>query len=197
MPKDTRTITPADIMPMSQYAKIRGGHRRELVEVKRRRRVHVGPHVTLYFENFDTMWAQVQEMLYIERGGDEQIEGELAAYNPLIPKGRELVATMMIEIEDEGVRRRTLASLGHIENMVSLSFAGHTVTAVPEADTERTTPEGKTSSVHFLHFPFTPDQVAAFAAKGTQVTLGITHPKYGHLAILPEESRAALAADFS
>ncbi len=197
MPRDARSITPADIMPMSQYAKIRAAHRRKLVGVKRRRRLHVGPHVTLYFENYDTMWAQVQEMLYIERGGDEQIEGELLAYNPLIPKGNELVATMMIEIEDEGVRRRTLAGLGHIETMVSLGFAGHTVTAVPEDDTERTTPEGKTSSVHFLHFTFTPDQAAAFRAQDTQVTLGITHPKYGHLAILPEESRASLAADFN
>jgi len=197
MSKETRAITPADIMPMSQYTKIRGEHRRKLVEVKRQRRVHVGPHVTLYFENYDTMWAQVQEMLYIERGGDEQIEGELEAYNPLIPKGQELVATMMIEIEDEGVRRRTLAGLGHIETMVSLSFAGHTVTATPEEDMERTTEEGKTSSVHFLHFPFTAAQVAAFNAAGTQVTLGITHPKYGHLAILPESTRASLAADFA
>lgn len=196
MSKEQRTISPADIMPMSQYTKVRVEHRRNLVDLKRRRRCHVGPHVTFYFENYDTMWAQVQEMLYIERGGDEQIEGELAAYNPLIPNGRELVATMMIEIEDEGVRRRTLASLGHIETMVSLSFAGHTVTAVPEDDVERTTPEGKTSSVHFLRFPFAPEQIAAFRTIGAQVTLGITHSKYGHLAILAEETRAALAADF-
>ncbi|MGE4062380.1 MAG: DUF3501 family protein [Rhodospirillaceae bacterium] len=197
MSKEARIITPADIMPMSQYGKIRGEHRRKLVEVKRQRRHHIGPYVTLFFENYDTMWAQVQEMLYIERGGDEQIEGELSAYNPLIPKGQELVATMMIEIEDEAVRRRTLANLGHIETMVSLSFAGHTVTAAPEDDMERTTPEGKTSSVHFLHFSFTPEQIAAFKAKGTQVTLGITHPRYGHLTILSEESRASLAADFT
>ncbi|MGE3335853.1 MAG: DUF3501 family protein [Rhodospirillaceae bacterium] len=197
MSKEQRRISPADIMPMSQYTKIRAEHRRKLVDVKRARRLHVGPHVTLYFESYDTMWAQVQEMLYIERGGDEQIEGELSAYNPLIPQGNELVATMMIEIEDEGVRRRTLAGLGHIEMMVSLSFAGQTVTAVPEDDLDRTTPEGKTSSVHFLHFTFTPEQIAAFRAPGTQVTLGITHPKYGHLAILPEESRASLAADFA
>ncbi len=197
MSREQRHITPADIMPMSQYTKIRADHRRKLVDVKRQRRIHVGPHVTLYFENYDTMWAQVQEMLYIERGGDEQIEGELSAYNPLIPQGKELVATMMIEIEDEGVRRRTLASLGHVETMVSLSFAGHQVTAVPEDDMERTTPEGKTSSVHFLHFTFTPEQVAAFRTPGTQVTLGITHPRYGHLAILSEDSRASLAADFA
>ncbi len=196
MPKDQRVITPADIMPMFQYSKIRVEHRRSLVQVKRARRIHIGPHVTLYFENYDTMWAQVQEMLYIERGGEEQIDGELSAYNPLIPQGEELVATMMIEIEDEGVRRRTLAGLGHVEMMVALSFAGHTVKGVPEDDIERTTAEGKTSSVHFLHFVFTPEQIAAFRAPGTQVTLGITHPKYGHLAILSEDSRASLAGDF-
>ena len=192
-----RHITPADIMPMAEYGKIRREHRRKLVEVKRKRRVHIGPHVSLYFENFDTMWAQVHEMLFIERGGDEQLEGELAAYNPLIPQGAELVATMMIEIEGENVRKRILASLGHIEDMVQLGFAGHTVKGVPEADLDRTTEEGKTSSVHFLHFAFTPEQVAAFKVPGTQIVAGITHAKYGHMAILPEESRAALAEDFA
>jgi hypothetical protein len=192
-----RHITAADIMPMAEYGKIRREHRRKLVEMKRKRRVHIGPHVSLYFENFDTMWAQVHEMLFIERGGDEQLEGELAAYNPLIPQGLELVATMMIEIEDEAVRRRILASLGYVEDMVQLSFKGHTVKAVPEADIDRTTEEGKTSSVHFLHFTFTKEQVAAFKTPGTQVIAGITHPQYGHMAALPEESRAALAQDFA
>ena len=191
----TRQITRADIMPMADYGKIRREHRRKLVETKRKRRVHIGPHVSLYFENFDTMWAQVHEMLFIERGGEEQIEGELAAYNPLIPQGTELVATMMIEIEDEAVRRRVLASLGHVEDMVQLTFAGHTVKAVPEADLDRTTAEGKTSSVHFLHFAFTPAQAAAFTTAGTQVIAGISHPQYGHMAMLPEESRASLAED--
>ena len=193
----SRAITPADIMPMAEYGKIRREQRRKLVETKRKRRAHIGNHVSLYFENYATMWTQVHEMLFIERGGDGQLEGELSAYNPLIPQGAELVATMMIEIEDEGVRRRTLAAVGHIENMVSLSFAGHTVTAVPEADLDRTTDEGKTSSVHFLHFAFTPEQVAAFRQTGTQVIAGIAHPKCGHMTMLPEESRAALAEDFA
>ena len=192
-----REITRADLMPMADYAKIRREHRRNLVEVKRKRRAHIGPHISLTFENFATMWAQVHEMLFIERGGDDQIEGELTAYNPLIPQGAELVATMMIEIEDEGVRRRTLASLGHVEDMVEFRFAGHTVKGVPEDDLDRTTAEGKTSSVHFLHFAFTPAQVKAFTVPGTEVVLAITHPRYGHMALLPEESRAALADDFA
>ncbi len=192
-----RAITRADIMPMEEYAKIRRAHRKQLVEIKRSRRVHIGPHVSLYFENYDTMWAQVQEMLYIERGGEEQIEGELSAYNPLIPQGRELVATMMIEIEDEATRRRILATLGHIEDALQITFAGHTVKGVPEDDLDRTTEEGKTSSVHFLHFTFTPEQAAAFNTPGMQVVVGITHPRYGHMALLPEASRAALAADLA
>ena len=195
MTTQRREITRADLMPVADYAKIRRQHRRKLVDLKQKRRVHIGPSITLYFENYDTMWAQVHEMLYIEAGGEGQIEGELSAYNPLIPQGSELVATMMIEIEDEGVRRRTLAGLGHVEDMVYFSFAGHIVKGVPEDDIDRTTPDGKTSSVHFLHFPFTPDQAAAFRAVGTQVVVGISHANYGHMAALPEASRAALAGD--
>ncbi len=195
MPLEQRVITTTDIMPMAAYGKIRREHRRKLVEVKRKRRVHIGPHVSLYFENYDTMWAQVHEMLFIEQGGDAQLEGELAAYNPLIPQGKELIATMMIEIEDEGLRRRTLAQLGHIEDSVQLRFAGHTVKAVPEADLDRTTEEGKTSSVHFLHFKLTPAQIVDFKKMGVEVTVAIAHPAYGHMALLSDDSRAALGAD--
>ncbi|MBX7198805.1 MAG: DUF3501 family protein [Rhodospirillaceae bacterium] len=197
MTPQRREITRADLMPLPEYAKIRREHRRKLVDVKQKRRVHIGPSITLYFENYDTMWAQVQEMLYIEQGGEEQIEGELSAYNPLIPQGSELVATMMIEIEDETVRRRTLARLGHVEDMVYLSFAGHTVKGVPENDIDRTTPDGKTSSVHFLHFAFTPEQAKAFRTPGTQIIVGISHANYGHMAALPDAHRAALAEDLT
>lgn len=192
-----REITRADLIPMADYAKIRREHRRKLVDLKQKRRIHIGPHITLYFENYDTMWAQVQEMLYIERGGEEQVEGELSAYNPLIPQGAELVATMMIEIEDEGVRRRVLGTLGHVEDTVYVSFAGHTVKGVPEDDLDRTTADGKTSSVHFLHFPFTPEQAKAFQTEGTHVIAGISHANYGHMAAVPEASRAALAEDLA
>ena len=188
-------ITPADIMTTAEYAKIRRDHRRKLVTVKQNRRVHIGPYITLYFENYDTMWAQVQEMLYIEGGGPEQLEGELAAYNPLIPKGNELVSTMMIEIEDETLRRTMLARMGHVETMVSLSFAGQVVKGEPEADLDRTTDEGKTSSVHFLHFSFTAEQAEAFRKANTQVVVGVNHPNYGHMAVMPETTRAALAED--
>lgn len=190
-----RQITPADIMPLADYAKIRHEHRRKLVQVKKNRRLEVGPFATFLFENYDTMWAQVQEMLYIEKGGEGQLEGELEAYNPLIPQGREVVATMLIQIEDEIKRARILATLGHIEDTIALTFAGETVKAIPEQDTERTTAEGKTSSVHFLHFPMTDAQAAKFKTAGTQVLLGISHTNYGHIAVMPEAVRAALAND--
>ncbi|MBM3512737.1 MAG: DUF3501 family protein [Alphaproteobacteria bacterium] len=191
----TRLITRADLMPMAEYGKIRREHRRKLVEIKAKRRLLVGPFATFHFENYDTMWAQVHEMLLVEKGGEEQIEGELAAYNPLIPQGRDLCATMLIEIEDELKRRRVLAGLGHIENSISLSFAGETVAGVPTDDTERTTPDGKASAVHFLHFRFTDSQVAKFRTPGTQIVLGIAHPNYSHMVVMPDAMRESLSTD--
>jgi len=191
-----RAITRADILPMADYAKVRKERRAAVVLEKRQRRIEVGPFATFHFESYATMWLQVHEMLYIEKGGEAQIADELAAYNPLIPQGSELVATFMIEIEDADRRARELAKLGGIEQTVSLSFAGETIRAVPEDDIERTKADGKTSSVHFLHFPFGAAAIAAFRAPGTQVMLGVAHPNYGHIAVLPEATRALLAQDF-
>jgi hypothetical protein len=196
MPREARRIERGDILSPETYAQRRSELRKDLVAKKRDRRLAIGPVVMLYFESFDTMLGQVQEMLHIEKGGEAQIEDELRAYNPLIPQGRELVATMMIEIDDPIRRARTLAQLGHIEEKVSLQFDGQEVTAIPEDDAERTTPDGKTASVHFLHFRFTDAQVAKFRG-AKQVIAAITHPNYGHLAIMPEAVQQALAADFA
>ncbi|MDX2142758.1 MAG: DUF3501 family protein [Rhodospirillaceae bacterium] len=195
MPKTL--ITPADLMPIAEYGKIRHEHRRNLVLVKKRRRVEVGPFVTFHFESYDTMWAQVHEMLFIEKGGPDQVPGELEAFNPLIPKGRELVATMLIEIEDEIKRARILSTLGHIEDTITLTFAGETVKGEPEQDTERTTAEGKTSAVHFIRFALSDAQAAKFKTPGTQVLLGIGHANYGHIAVVNETVRAELAGDLA
>ncbi len=189
-------ITADDILPLSVWGEVRRDRRRAVMELKRRRRLEVGPFATVMFECWQTMWVQVQEMLWIEKGGPEQLEGELAAYNPLVPKGDELVATLMLEIEDEARRARLLAGLGGIEHRVELRFAGETVRAVPEGDIDRTTAEGKTSSVHFLHFPFTPGQIAEFRATGTQAILAITHSAYPHMTALPEAVRQRLCEDF-
>lgn len=190
-------ITRADIIPLTQYGQERAARRKALVEVKKNRRVPVGPFVTFYFENYETMWQQIHEMLYIEKGGEEQIADELRAYNPLIPKGAELVATVMFEIDDPLRRATALGRLGGVEETMTIQFAGHTITGRPEGDVERTNEEGKTSSVHFMHFDFTPEQIAAFRTPGTQVIVGIGHENYGHMAVMHEATRAALAGDFA
>jgi len=189
-------LTAADILPIPEYGKIRDESRRKISERKRDRRIEVGPYVTFYFENYDTMWMQVHEMVYIEKGGPEQIKDELAAYNPLIPKGHELVATFMIEINDPDRRARVLATLGGIENTVFISIGNERIAAVAEVDQDRTRDDGKASSVQFVHFPFTSAQILAFKAPGAQVILGFTHAAYSHMAVMPENVRAELAKDF-
>lgn len=189
-------IRPSDILSLAEYAKQRMELRRKIGAMKRNRRIEVGPYATFYFESYDTMWLQVQEMLHIEKGGDAQLADELHAYNPLIPQGSELVVTFMIEIDDPDRRRRVLGQLGGIEETAFLRFGGETVKAMAETDQDRTTAEGKASSVQFVHFPFTPAQVEAFRKPGTEVVLGFSHPNYGHMAVMPDPVREELAKDF-
>jgi Protein of unknown function (DUF3501) len=189
-------ISVSEVMPLDQYAKIRTETRRRLAARKKNRRVEVGPYVTFYFENYDTMWLQVQEMLYIERGGEAQIPDELAAYNPLIPKGAELVATFMIEIDDPEKRKRMLNRLGGVEDTAFIQIGAEKISCKAEEDQDRTTAEGKASSVQFVHFPFTKAQIEAFRKPGTPVIVGLSHENYGHMAVLPEAVRAELAGDF-
>lgn len=190
-------LTAADILPMQEYARQRSELRRRVATMKRNRRADVGPHITFYFENFATMWLQVQEMVHIENGGEAQVPGELAAYNPLIPKGNELVATFMIEVDDPTRRRRILGELGGIEETAFLKIGDDTIGSVAETDQDRTTEEGKASSVQFVHFVFSPAQIAAFSKPGAEVVLGLAHPKYAHMTVLSEDMRAELAKDFS
>lgn len=192
-----RLVTPNDILPYETYAKERKERRAKVTQMKRARRVSVGPDATFYFENYDTMFHQIHEMLHIERGGAEQVADELDAYNPLIPNGSELVATLMFEIDDEVRRDRELRRLTGVETQIHIELDGDVVTAVvPEGEIERTKADGKTSSVHFLHFPFTPTQIAKFRDPKVRVMLSITHPNYGHMALIDGETRASLAADF-
>ena len=189
-------ITRGDILPPEAYATERKARRSKMVEVKRHRRIEVGPVCTFYFENYETMWHQVHEMLFIEKGGEAQIDDELRAYNPLIPKGNELVATVMFEIDDEIRRKAFLSRLGGVEETAFLQFAGHRVVGTPEADVDRTSPDGKASSVQFIHFTLTPEQISAFRAANTQVVIGFDHQAYGHMSVMPEAVRDALAKDF-
>jgi hypothetical protein len=143
------------------------------------------------------MWSQVHEMLYIEKGGEEQIADELAAYNPLIPQGSELNATVMIEIDDPQRRARALMQLGGIENCAFIEVAGAQVRGEPDPTRENTSPEGKASAVQFIRFRFTPEEIAAFEAPRAPILVGFDHPGYGHIARLPDPVRAALAEDFA
>lgn len=190
-----KELTRDDIMDMAAYGAIRVERRREIVADKKNRRVHVGPHATFYFENYWTMWLQVHEMLYIEKGGEAQIADELSAYNPLIPKGRELIATVMFEIDDPAKRAAVLGQLGGVEETFFLSIDGAEVTAAAETDVDRTSAEGKASSVQFVHFHLTDDRAATLKDGAGEVILGIKHPAYSHMTILPPATRAALAGD--
>jgi len=191
-----RALTRADILDLAAYEAIRAERRRALVATKRLRRIAVGPDATFHFECYETMWMQIHEMLRIEKGGEAQIEDELRAYAPLIPDGRELVATIMFEIDDPDRRARVLGALGGVEDTFLIQVGGETVAGRPESDVERTNAAGKASSVQFIHFPFTPAQIAAFRAPEARVLVGSSHPNYGHLAVLPETTRTALAGDF-
>jgi hypothetical protein len=197
MPAALRQITPSDLIPDADYARERRERRAALLPVKRLRRVSLGPFCTLIFENYDTMLFQVQEMLLTEKGGAEQVPDELAAYNPLIPQGLELVATVMFEIDDEVRREQTLARLGGVEDTFFIQVGPERAMGVPEGDVERTRDDGKTSSVHFLRFPLTPDQVARFRDPATQIMVGSGHEAYSHLAGLTPATRAELAKDFA
>jgi hypothetical protein len=192
-----RALTRADILPMEEYSKLRREHRQAVSELKKRRRVEVGPFATFYFENYDTMWQQVHEMLHVEKGGEGQIADELAAYNPLIPQGHELVATVMLEIDDPARRTNVLARLGGIEDHMFLELDGERIPGEADPMRENTSPDGKASSVQFVWFRFTPEQICRFKMPGTRVLVGLDHPNYGHLAVMPEQVRAALSVDFA
>ena len=197
MPAAQRRITPEDLLPDAEFAKVRRERRAALLPIKRLRRIELGPVCTFYFECYETMLFQVQEMLLIEKGGAEQVPDELAAYNPLIPQGSELVATVMFEIDDPVRREATLARLGGVEDCFFLQVGGDRVAGVPEGDVERTRDDGKTSSVHFLRFPLRPEHVAVFRDPAVTIHVGCDHERYSHLAGLSPAVRAELAKDFA
>ncbi len=190
-----KSISPSDILDLQTYEGERNERRARLREIKRDRRVEIGPCATFYFENYDTMLHQIHEMLRIERGGDEQMKDELDAYNPLIPQGRDLVATLMFEIDDEVRRDRMLRQLSHVEETCYLQVGDEKIKARAEDDVERTKDDGKTSSIHFLHFDLTDAQASAFKQGDVDVSVGIGHENYAHAAGLTKPVRVALTND--
>ena len=159
MSKEKNIIEKQDLIPADIYAKNRRQIRKELVEFKKDRRIAIGPYATFYFESFETMVAQVQEMLHIEKGGDEQLKDELTAYNPLVPNGKELTATLMFEIDNPVSRGAFLGKVGGIEDKIFIKIDNDLVKAVPESDVDRTSSEGKASSVQFIRFKLKDDQI--------------------------------------
>ena len=197
MPREKREIQKEDIIPLDVYTEKRRELRKSIVDYKKNRRVALGPYATFYFESYETMLAQVQEMLYIEKGGDEQLQDELSAYNPLIPNGKELTATLMFEIDNPISRAAFLGKVGGIEETVFMKINGEKIKAVPEEDVDRTSAEGKASSVQFIHFNFTDDQIEKFQSNSSEIELGINHKEYSHSTKLSEENIASLSADFN
>ena len=197
MPREKREIQKEDIMPLDVYIEKRRELRKSIVDYKKNRRVALGPYATFYFESYETMLAQVQEMLYIEKGGDEQLQDELTAYNPLIPNGKELTATLMFEIDNPISRAAFLGKVGGIEETVFMKINGEKIKAVPEEDVDRTSAEGKASSVQFIHFNFTDDQIEKFQSNSSEIELGIDHKEYSHTTKLTKENIGSLSADFS
>ena len=194
--KTPKLVTASDILDMESFGKIRKQKRAEISNKKKYRRVTVGPDATFMFENYDTMWWQIHEMLFIEKGGEDQIEDELSAYNPLIPQGSELVATLMFEIDEPERRKTLLMSLGGVEEVCCLTINGDTILGDSETDVDRTTAAGKASSVQFIHFNLSADQIELFKKPNTQISVGINHPAYGHMAIISPEVKESLVKDF-
>ena len=197
MTKENRIVEKKDLIISGDYAEKRKELRKKLLEYKKNRRVAIGPYATFYFENFETMVGQIQEMLYIEKGGEEQLKDELNAYNPLIPKGRELVATLMFEIDDPILRSDFLGKVGGIEEKIYMQVAEEKIKAVPENDVDRTSEEGKASSVQFVHFNFSDDQVKKFKDLNTEVIIAIDHSLYSHMVNLSKDTKNALMKDFN
>ena len=196
MDKQYREVTKADLMSLEEYSRKRKDMRKEIVNYKKNRRVALGPYANFYFESYKTMKAQIQEMLYIEKGGDEQLKDELAAYNPLIPKGSELVATLMFEIDNPTLRLNFLNKVGGIEERVYMKVGNEKIIAIPEKDVDRTSAEGKASSVQFIHFNFSKQQIKNFNDVNNDIIIGIDHKLYSHMSKISEETRNALAEDF-
>jgi hypothetical protein len=195
MPRELRTITAADILPVDQYQAIRAEKRVEAIARKKLTRLSIGPHATALFETWDSMWLQVQEMLRIEKGGAAQIPDELAAYDPMVPKGRELTATILFEVDEPARREAFLRSIGGVEKHTAIEVAGHVLRARPEGDIARTRErDNKASAVHFFHFDFTPEAVAAWKSGEGSAMMLIDHPNYGHAALIGSATRQFLSS---
>ena len=190
-------INKDDILPNDEYKIVRKDRRKDLVSYKKKRRISVGPYATFYFESYKTMLYQIQEMLFVEGAPEGQLEDELTAYNPLVPQGFNLVATLMFEINDEKIRHDFLSSIGNVEDFVFIGIGDEKIKARHESDVDRTNSKGKTSSVHFIHFDLNRGQIKKFDSEDVKIHLGIEHKNYSHITILNDENVKSLKDDLT
>ena len=194
---NNREIKINEIIPNEEYGKHRKNRRKEMINFKKNRRLDIGPVVSLYFESRSTMLYQIQEMAFVEQISNKELQIELDSYNPLVPNGKELIATMMIEIDDPLRRKNFLSRLGGIEEKVKITIADSILFAEAEKDIDRTTADGKTSAVHFLHFKFTNELIEGFKNHKNLIQIGIEHDSYEHLTIVSDEIRKSLVEEFN
>ena len=192
-----KPINEIDILNRDEYKVQRKGLREKMVLRKKNRRLDIGPYITIYFENRDTILHQINEMVYIENGGDEQIKDEILAYKSLIPNGKELVATLMVEIDSPIKRAEFLGKMGGFEENLDVIVNNRIIKGNPETDVERTTAEGKASSVQFVHFEFDEEAINEFKSTNKDVMITINHSDYKHSTIMSQETKDELSNDFA
>ncbi|MBN9565664.1 MAG: DUF3501 family protein [Alphaproteobacteria bacterium] len=173
-----------DIMPIEEYGQKRNEIRQKLRPFKNARRIAVGPYATVMFEHYDTIWHQVHEMLYVEKGGAEQIAGELEAYNPLMPTSSSITFTLMFEINNPVKRLEFLKSISQVDSHIYLNWGENSLQAHPIDELERTRDDGKTSAVHFLRFDFEVGSKQSFLSYGGDVLFAVRHENYFYVTAL-------------
>lgn len=190
-----RQLTMADLVPNREYELLRPDSRRRIIQLKKMRRILIGPRISLVFENTETVTFQVQEMMRIEHIEDpEKIQDEILVYNDLLPPGMAFGATLLIELTQSDNMPEVLRQLSGVEEHVRLLVGKRTIMAMAEPG--RSTEE-KTSSVHYLTFTFTPDDRTALMDHLDQVSLAIDHPGYSYTVAVPPETAMLLARDLT
>ena len=192
----TNIIEKSDILSRDEYKIKRKTLREKMVLRKKFRRVDVGPYVTMYFENKDTIIHQINEMVYIEDGGEEQINDEILAYKSLVPDGSELVATVMVEIDSPVKRADFLSKMGGFEEQIIIKVHDTVIKGKAELDGDRTTADGKASSVQFVHFQFDEKDIEHIKNNIDNVSISINHDNYKHAAMLSTDTVEELIKDF-
>ena len=190
-------IQSKDIINRDIYSKNRKVLRTNMVATKKNRRLDIGPNITIYFENKKTIMHQINEMVFIENGGDTQIKEEIEAYKSLVPSGNDLVATLMVEVDNPIKRAELLGKLGGFEEKLYLKIGDITIKGEAELDGDRTTADGKASSVQFVHFNFTETEKKIFKIDNSKIEIGISHEYYQHSTVMNNLTIRELREDLS